>query len=215
MEDRDLIKMIKSLKQVEPGSDWVVSTRESILGQEELKSSWFMAHWQPALTGLGVGLALVGGLLGLIRFNQGTISEEEPVMVAETSPLFVLAEPLTGLKDQIVGLKDQLSDTREKRIDKNQQALEIQQMIQDIRDLTQNIEEVDREKVLATLSDEIKEAGEDIKLAFLETELNDLRDQAERGLLNQEKMVGLSEIEELYQTQDYESAFWRLIELIN
>lgn len=217
MEDRELVKMIKSLKIVQPNQDWVSLTRDNLFGVvKENKSSWFVAHWQPALTGMVLGLALVGGLLGLLHFGQDqVVVEEEPNFVAEKSPLIVLQEPLVGLKEQIVELKDQLTVTRDRRVENNKQALEIQQMIEDIRSLTENIEVIDKDKVLATLSDEIKEAGEDVKLAFLENGLNDLKEQAEKGLLTDEKMLELAAVKELYQAKDYEGAFWRLIELIN
>lgn len=222
MNDHELIKKVKLLKKIEPSQNWVGLTRRELLGQTELTPSWFMVHWRPALAGLLLSLILVSGLLGLIRFGQEdpllVDPNEEPMTIAQYSPLSGLEDSLFNLKDQIVDLKDQITVRDSQPLvtgTKNRQAQEIQSVIQSIRALTQNIEEVDRDRVLASLNDEIEEAGEEIKLAFLESELNDLREQASQGLLSEEKMLGLSEVEDLYQDEDYEGAFWRLIELVN
>jgi len=217
MEDRELIRKIKSLKDVKPGHDWVGLTKQDLLGVEEPQFNWLALNWRPALTGLVLSLALVGGLLGLIRFSQEPVLvEEEPeTLVAEYSPLMLLEDSLVDLKGQIVDFKAQIGERSSSSTNRNQQALEIQEVVNNIRELTRNIEEVDREKVLASLSDEIEEAGEEVKMVFLESELNDLKDQAEKGLLSEEKMLELSEVDNLYQSEDYEGAFWRLMELIN
>lgn len=216
MEDRELIKKIKLLKDIKPGHDWVDLTRRDLLGAEEPRLSWLTLNWQPALTGLALSLALVGGLLGLIHFGQEPVLvEEEETLTAEYSPLMLLEDSLVSLKGQIVDFKEQISERNTGSTNKSQQALEIQEVVNNIRELTRNIEEVDREKVLASLSDEIEKAGEEVKMVFLESELNDLKDQAEKGLLSEEKMLELSEVDSLYQSEDYEGAFWRLMELIN
>lgn len=222
MNDHELIKKVKLLKKIEPSPDWVSLTRRELLGSTETKPSWFAVYWRPTLAGLLLSLTLVGGLLGLMRFGQEdpllVNRGEEPTPVAQYSPLSDLEDSLFSLKDQIVDLKDQIA-VRDSQSSapgtKDHQAQEIQAVIQSIRALTQNIEEVDRDRVLASLNDEIEEAGEGIKLAFLESELKDLREQANHGLLSEEKMLGLSEVEALYQDEDYEGAFWRLIELVN
>lgn len=221
MNDHELVKKIKLLKKIEPSKDWVGLTKQELLGVEEPTPSWFMAHWRPALAGLLLSLVMVGGLLGLIRLGQEDpllVEQEDEPSIAQYSPLSGLEDSLFSLKDQIVDLKDQIA-VRDSQPSvagvKSHQAQEIQDVIESIRALTQNIEEIDRDRVLASLNDEIEEAGEEMKLAFLESELNDLREQADQGLLNEEKMLGLSEVEELYQDEDYENAFWRLIELVN
>lgn len=222
MNDYELVKKIKLLKKIEPSSDWVGLTKQELLGFEEPTPSWFMAHWQPALAGLLLSLVMVGGLLGLIRLGQEdpllVEPDDKPITIVQSGPLSGLEESLFSLKDQIVDLKEQIA-VRESQPSvagaKSYQVEEIQAVIESIRALTQNIEEVDRDRVLASLNDEIEEAGEEMKLAFLESELNDLREQADQGLMSEEKMLGLAEVEELYQNEDYENAFWRLIELVN
>lgn len=222
MNDYELVKKIKLLKKIEPSSDWVGLTKQELLGFEEPTPSWFMAHWQPALAGLLLSLVMVGGLLGLIRLGQAdpllVEPDDKPITIVQSGPLSGLEESLFSLKDQIVDLKEQIA-VRESQPSvagaKSYQVEEIQAVIESIRALTQNIEEIDRDRVLASLNDEIEEAGEEMKLAFLESELNDLREQADQGLMSEEKMLGLAEVEELYQNEDYENAFWRLIELVN
>ncbi len=217
MEDRELAQKIKQLKAVGPDQEWIGSTKESLLGPEEPGMGWFLTHWRPALTGLALSLALVGGLLGLIRFEQQAPETEEPVMVMEQSPLFELEAPLTGLKDQIVELKGQIAvaERRVRNDEDRQQVLELQQTIAQINSLTDNIERVDQDDVLASLGAEIKQAGREVQEAFIENELLDLQEQKEQDLLNEEEVLELSEIEELYQSGDSEGAFWRLMELIN
>lgn len=222
MNDHELVKKIKLLKKIEPSSDWAGLTKRQLLGAEEPTPSWFMAHWQPALAGLLLSLVMVGGLLGLIRFSQEdpllVDQDDEPVAIVQSGPLSGLEESLFSLKDQIINLKDQIA-VQESQPSvagaKSYQVEEIQAVIESIRALTQNIEEIDRDRVLASLNDEIEEAGEEMQMAFLESELNDLREQADQGLMSEEKMLGLAEVEELYQNEDYENAFWRLIELVN
>ncbi len=208
--------MVKKIRMIrlEPSQDWVSLTRREILGSEEPRSRWFIAHWRPVLTGLTLSLAFVGGLLGMIRFSQEDLSRTgEPV---SASPLVVLEDSLVGLKNQMTVLKEQIVKKEVQPLSsRSQQALEIQQMVQGIRELTQSIEQVDRDRVLAVLSADLEAVRQEVKVAFLERELAELRNQREQGLLNPEEVLILSAVEELYRSEEYEDAFWRLMELIN
>ena len=69
------IKQIKELKKIRPRKDWVLLTKEQILGEEK-RTEWF-PFFKPAYAGV-IALAL---LFGLFEFSQGAVPGE---------PLFAL-----------------------------------------------------------------------------------------------------------------------------
>ena len=70
MTEAELIKKIKTLKEIKPRKDWVVLTKTQILGNVEVRPQLFLfPFFKPAYAGLFLFLLLIG----LAEFSQGAL----------------------------------------------------------------------------------------------------------------------------------------------
>jgi len=219
MEEKDLIKQLKTLKSIKPNQDWAGSVKQSIFVNEPVeKTPGFFANVFSVLEGHAVsisivafiGLVVVGGLFYVNSQKTGTAYKTLEGLLAkvvsesnDSQEMLVSLGELQGKLEGINMAIDNLKDAKDPN-----QALAMTEIVKVTAEEGKAV--VDRIKgsngslsrqVLASLvaveelSEELEQKSYTIQQELFEDYLNDLRQRS----LSQDDQELLEKAEELYE----------------
>ena len=229
MTEAELIKKIKTLKEIKPRKDWVVLTKTQILGNVEVRPQLFLfPFFKPAYAGLFLFLLLIG----LAEFSQGALPGD-PLYSLEriserTQSVFVSKEEQPKLQleltnkrleelnkvaeaNQVKRLAPALNEFETTKIAakkevvnsiKNKSGKEATKVAKDIASKLNEVNENEK-KVYATLNIESTGGVEQTaEKAVVEILIKD----AKNSTLTEEQKADLVKVEEYYKSGDYQEA---------
>lgn len=232
MEEKELIRKIKELKQIKPNQDWVVLAKNQILGSEipgVRASASFFPFWKPALITLTTCLILAGvfsfaqdSLPGEILYPVKKISEraqtifvsedEKPQMSLELANkrLEELAEvaktnQAENLAPAINEFKTSISEAAEnltKVKTPNSDFQEIREVVDKTKDIEKKTKEIQSWGVVIGEED-LKELQMVSKKIELESLVITLKNDLENRALTEEQKEILDEMKELITEEKY------------
>lgn len=227
MDERQLIKQFKELRQLKPSRDWVLLTKREILGKAKEKQSvsWLFTPIQrPALVlrpVMVVSVVLAGLFVYMyLNLNSGVpqlaqlpfISDIFEKKETETEMLMV---SLGEIQANLEKINHSLNNL--KKLKNPNQALALTEIVKITASqgekIVKQIETKSSSKqVLATLVDNFKELGEtsySLQKELLEDYINDLKQRT----LSEEDEERLQKVEEYYQEGNVEEAVMLLISI--
>jgi len=235
MTEKQLISKIKKLRNIKPDQNWVVFTKDNIMGKEKkfsfsaliedfYKGERFVFNHKPAFAFLTVLLIMVG----LFGFAQNSVPGDSLFTLKK------ITEKGQGVleKDEVrrnLALVDKRLDdlakiAEDNDVNKLAPAInEYQETVSDVADSLEdnpeNIQEiVGTIKQLEEKQDKIKalgiEIGENEKLdnvlgQIVESEINDL----ETKTLSEEQEQELNQVKELFEQEEYSEALEKILNL--
>jgi hypothetical protein len=223
--EADLVKKIQELKEIKPRKDWVLLTKNQILGEEAIyrgrASISFFPVWKPALATVTV----LGVLFGILIFSQNSlpgdflyplkkISERsQAVFVSEEEkPAFQLKlanEKLEDLtKTPAKNLAPALSEFQASISEAAKEITEVKKLdVEEIVAETQKLEEnKEKVKALGIIMGETKELDNAIS-QLVEREIKDL----ENRTLAEKQQVLLEGAREDYKKGNYSLALEKIL----
>ena len=229
MTEKELIGKIKQLRQIKPEKEWVVLTKERILGIEP-KIKWlgiFDYQLRPILAGGLMAIIIFGlfsfaqnSLPGDILYPIKKISEKgQAIFVSKSEESKVKLEwvnkRLTELKE--VALKNQtqklptaLKETENALAEAAKELIKSKNIAQ--KDVVEKTKEMmaKKEEIEKTLGVEIGgEEDENFTKILAEKLINDLED---RNLTKEQKMI-LEKAEKDFENGNYQEALLKVLEL--
>jgi len=209
MREEEFINQIKSLQGVRPSKAWVERTEGNILGERKSVSfSWF-----PVLASLAVIVMVLAGVAGYRYLPRHQELAEEPG--PSLSEVASLTPSLENLKIQIDKTSQDLKELPPTASLSPEKKAVIQQTIKTSQQIVEKVKELDKEKSLSALTNEMGVSTEGLMTEFTYQEVERLRPQAEKGFLPAEKVEALFQIEDLMVTGQHEEAFYRLLLMEN
>lgn len=210
LNDRELIKNIRQLRDIKPDKSWAFSVKEDILGHqptfsEEVFAAFALIAWKPVLVSLTAVLTIIiigGGLL--YPSDKGLLVKEDDNSVAQ------LSIPLNNLKEQIIRTIEEMERQTNHLVSGKAEREVLHQSITTSQEVIKAIEKIDENKVLASQTEELKEVNSQLKIVIMRDDIATLEDQRQRGLLTIQEIQSLIEIGRLYEKEEYEEAFVRL-----
>jgi len=229
MTEAELIKKIKTLKEIKPRKDWVVLTKTQILGNVEVRPQLFLfPFFKPAYAGLFLFLLLIG----LAEFSQGALpgdplyslkrisertqsvfvsKEEQPKLQLELTNKRLEELNKVAEANQVKRLAPALNEFETTKIAakkevvnsiKNKSEKEAIKVAKDIAPKLADLNEKEK-KVYATLNIESTEGTEQTaEKAVVEILIKD----AKNSTLTEEQKTDLVKVEEYYKSGDYQEA---------
>ena len=229
MTEAELIKKIKTLKEIKPRKDWVVLTKTQILGNVEVRPQLFLfPFFKPAYAGLFLFLLLIG----LAEFSQGALpgdplyslkrisertqsvfvsKEEQPKLQLELTNKRLEELNKVAEANQVKRLAPALNEFETTKIAakkevvnsiKNKSEKEAIKVAKDIAPKLADLNEKEK-KVYATLNIESTEGTEQTaEKAVVEILIKD----AKNSTLTEEQKADLVKVEEYYKSGDYQEA---------
>lgn len=229
MTEAELIKKIKTLKEIKPRKDWVVLTKTQILGNVEVRPQLFLfPFFKPAYAGLFLFLLLIG----LAEFSQGALpgdplyslkritertqsvfvsKEEQPKLQLELTNKRLEELNKVAETNQVKNLAPALSEFETTKIAakkevvnsiKNKSGKEATKVAKDIASKLNEVNENEK-KVYATLNIESTGGVEQTaEKAVVEILIKD----AKNSTLTEEQKADLVKVEEYYKSGDYQEA---------
>ena len=229
MTEAELIKKIKTLKEIKPRKDWVVLTKTQILGNVEVRPQLFLfPFFKPAYAGLFLFLLLIG----LAEFSQGALpgdplyslkrisertqsvfvsKEEQPKLQLELTNKRLEELNKVAEANQVKRLAPALNEFETTKIAakkevvnsiKNKSGKEATKVAKDIASKLNEVNENEK-KVYATLNIESTEGTEQTaEKAVVEILIKD----AKNSTLTEEQKADLVKVEEYYKSGDYQEA---------
>jgi len=229
MTEAELIKKIKTLKEIKPRKDWVVLTKTQILGNVEVRPQLFLfPFFKPAYAGLFLFLLLIG----LAEFSQGALpgdplyslkrisertqsvfvsKEEQPKLQLELTNKRLEELNKVAEANQVKRLAPALNEFETTKIAakkevvnsiKNKSEKEAIKVAKDIAPKLADLNEKEK-KVYATLNIESTEGTEQTaEKAVVEILIKD----AKNSTLTEEQKTDLVKVEEYYKMGDYQGA---------
>ena len=229
MTEAELIKKIKTLKEIKPRKDWVVLTKTQILGNVEVRPQPFLfPFFKPAYAGLFLFLLLIG----LAEFSQGALpgdplyslkrisertqsvfvsKEEQPKLQLELTNKRLEELNKVAEANQVKRLAPALNEFETTKIAakkevvnsiKNKSEKEAIKVAKDIAPKLADLNEKEK-KVYATLNIESTEGTEQTaEKAVVEILIKD----AKNSTLTEEQKSDLVKVEEYYKSGDYQEA---------
>ena len=229
MTEAELIKKIKTLKEIKPRKDWVVLTKTQILGNVEVRPQLFLfPFFKPAYAGLFLFLLLIG----LAEFSQGALpgdplyslkrisertqsvfvsKEEQPKLQLELTNKRLEELNKVAEANQVKRLAPALNEFETTKIAakkevvnsiKNKSGKEATKVAKDIAPKLADLNEKEK-KVYATLNIESTEGTEQTaEKAVVEILIKD----AKNSTLTEEQKTDLVKVEEYYKMEDYQEA---------
>jgi len=229
MTETELIKKIKTLKEIKPRKDWVVLTKTQILGNVEVRPQPFLfPFFKPAYAGLFLFLLLIG----LAEFSQGALpgdplyslkritekaqsvfvsKEEQPKLQLELTNKRLEELNKVAEANQVKRLAPALNEFETTKIAakkevvnsiKNKSEKEAIKVAKDIAPKLADLNEKEK-KVYATLNIESTEGTEQTaEKAVVEILIKD----AKNSTLTEEQKTDLVKVEEYYKMEDYQEA---------
>ena len=211
LNDRELIKNIRQLRDIKPDRNWVFSVKEDVLGHqltfsEEVFAAFALIAWKPVLVSLTAILTIIiigGGLLYSFP-EDGSLVKEDDRSVAQ------LSVPLNNLKEQIIQTIEEMEKQTNHLVSGTAEREILHQSIATSQEVIEAIEKIDENKVLASQTEELKKANSQLKIVLTKDGMAILEKQRYRGLLTIQEIQSLIEIGRLYEKEEYEEAFVRL-----
>jgi len=229
MTEAELIKKIKTLKEIKPRKDWVVLTKTQILGNVEVRPQLFLfPFFKPAYAGLFLFLLLIG----LAEFSQGALpgdplyslkritekaqsvfvsKEEQPKLQLELTNKRLEELNKVAEANQVKRLAPALNEFETTKIAakkevvnsiKNKSGKEATKVAKDIASKLNEVNENEK-KVYATLNIESTGGVEQTaEKAVVEILIKD----AKNSTLTEEQKADLVKVEEYYKSGDYQEA---------
>ena len=229
MTEAELIKKIKTLKEIKPRKDWVVLTKTQILGNVEVRPQLFLfPFFKPAYAGLFLFLLLIG----LAEFSQGALpgdplyslkrisertqsvfvsKEEQPKLQLELTNKRLEELNKVAEANQVKRLAPALNEFETTKIAakkevvnsiKNKSGKEATKVAKDIASKLNEVNENEK-KVYATLNIESTGGVEQTaEKAVVEILIKD----AKNSTLTEEQKTDLVKVEEYYKMGDYQGA---------
>jgi len=229
MTEAELIKKIKTLKEIKPRKDWVVLTKTQILGNVEVRPQLFLfPFFKPAYAGLFLFLLLIG----LAEFSQGALpgdplyslkritekaqsvfvsKEEQPKLQLELTNKRLEELNKVAEANQVKRLAPALNEFETTKIAakkevvnsiKNKSGKEATKVAKDIASKLNEVNENEK-KVYATLNIESTGGVEQTaEKAVVEILIKD----AKNSTLTEEQKTDLVKVEEYYKSGDYQEA---------
>ena len=229
MTEAELIKKIKTLKEIKPRKDWVVLTKTQILGNVEVRPQLFLfPFFKPAYAGLFLFLLLIG----LAEFSQGALpgdplyslkritekaqsvfvsKEEQPKLQLELTNKRLEELNKVAEANQVKRLAPALNEFETTKIAakkevvnsiKNKSGKEATKVAKDIASKLNEVNENEK-KVYATLNIESTGGVEQTaEKAVVEILIKD----AKNSTLTEEQKTDLVKVEEYYKMEDYQEA---------
>jgi len=229
MTEAELIKKIKTLKEIKPRKDWVVLTKTQILGNVEVRPQLFLfPFFKPAYAGLFLFLLLIG----LAEFSQGALpgdplyslkritekaqsvfvsKEEQPKLQLELTNKRLEELNKVAEANQVKRLAPALNEFETTKIAakkevvnsiKNKSGKEATKVAKDIASKLNEVNENEK-KVYATLNIESTGGVEQTaEKAVVEILIKD----AKNSTLTEEQKADLVKVEEYYKMGDYQEA---------
>jgi len=229
MTEAELIKKIKTLKEIKPRKDWVVLTKTQILGNVEVRPQLFLfPFFKPAYAGLFLFLLLIG----LAEFSQGALpgdplyslkrisertqsvfvsKEEQPKLQLELTNKRLEELNKVAEANQVKRLAPALNEFETTKIAakkevvnsiKNKSEKEATKVAKDIASKLNEVNENEK-KVYATLNIESTGGVEQTaEKAVVEILIKD----AKNSTLTEEQKADLVKVEEYYKSGDYQEA---------
>ena len=206
MQDYQVINKIKKLESIKPDKDWVISTKQQIIGFELDHSKvstldwFFIAFKKPVLvfSALLIVVVVAGGFL--FSGSQGT----EPEVAVNDNGMLASLQNLEAKLGEISLSLDNL----EKATDQSQ-ALVMAGIIKSTASgIEQGVSQIDaneyEKQVLAVLtaSQEVIEAAETKQREMIEFLINDLKERT----LSQDNQERLEKLEQDYNNGEYDQA---------
>jgi len=233
MTEAELIKKIKTLKEIKPRKDWVVLTKTQILGNVEVRPQPFLfPFFKPAYAGLFLFLLLIG----LAEFSQGALpgdplyslkrisertqsvfvsKEEQPKLQLELTNKRLEELNKVAEANQVKRLAPALNEFETTKIAakkevvnsiKNKSEKEAIKVAKDIAPKLADLNEKEK-KVYATLNIESTEGANQTADQTAEKAVVEiLIKDAKNSTLTEEQKADLVKVEEYYKSGDYQEA---------
>jgi len=211
LNDRELIKNIRQLRDIKPDKNWVFSVKEDVLGHqltfsEEVFAAFALIAWKPVLVSLTAVLTIIiigGGLLYSFP-EDGSLVKEDDGSVAQ------LSVPLNNLKEQIIQTIEEMEKQTNHLVSGTAEREVLHQSIATSQEVIEAIEKIDENKVLASQIEELKKTNNQWKITSIKRDITHLENLRYRGWLTIQEIQSLIEIGRLYEKEEYEEAFVRL-----
>lgn len=224
MNETDLIRQIKQLKQIKPRKDWVLSVKTRILGEEKPKFELF-PFFRPAYAGLFLALILVA----LFEFSQSALPGDPLYLlkksVEKSRAVFVSEEQKTQFGMELANKRlaelNKIAENNETK--KLSSAItEFQANVSEVAknlanakidenfvEQTKNLED-NKEKVETVLGTKIDTQEYDNALAGLvESQIKDLEGRS----LTEEQATTLDAIKSDFEAKNYAEALIKILSL--
>ena len=205
MRDEEFIKALKRLQEVKPSEHWVMKTERNILGIRERRS--FSFSWSPVLAGLAALLLITGGLLG---YHYAPRHQQVAVKPKPVSQVASLAPSLENLKNQIQKTSEGLKQMPASVAMSSQKKEVIKKTVEESQKLVKQIKTLDKDKTLASLTNDITKANQGIMTEFTRQEIQRLDQENNQGLLSKDKVQELTKIKSLLKEGKNKEAFYQL-----
>lgn len=226
MTEAELIKKIKTLKEIKPRKDWVLSTKTQILGDVEVRPQHFLfPFFKPVYAGVFVVLLLIG----LFEFSQSALPGEPLYFVKKISEKAVVSftpqeqKSRVNLESANKRLEELNQIAQNNEVKKLAPAMsEFQANVSEAVKNLVNVKRVDEGLIAQTKKlEENKEKVGEVLATKIETEEldNAYKTLAEREIKNlensslteaQEKL--LEEAKDYFEKGDFASAFTKVWE---
>lgn len=239
MDDKKLISQIRELRQIKPSQDWVVLTKNQILGHREAESPSILSifrvlfSFKPAFAAITATIIL----FGLFGFSQGSLPGDllYPIkkLAEKSQSIFVSEEKKSQIDFEIANKRlNELTKIAEtNQVKKLAPALEeyqasLMQASKDLAKLIATTSDAGAVKKIAEQTQKLEqnkeilsktygiaglEGSEEINPTKLVVEwlINDLK----KRTLTEEQATFLTEADNYYQAGDYNQALERILEI--
>ncbi|MBU4298912.1 hypothetical protein KJ636_02625 [Patescibacteria group bacterium] len=239
MTEKELIGKIRELRRIQPRKDWVLLTKNQILGNVEVRPQPFLSlFFKPAYAGLIVVFAFFGllGVFGATHYSlpgdflwtfKKVIEKGQAVFVSEAEKpqynLKMAAQRLEELNkisraNQVENLAPALKEFKATKVAAKKKVLSAiknkshQKTIKIAKEIAPKLIELDKKEkeVYATLDIEPTNEGTNETAEKALTEV--LIKEAKKSTLTEEQAELLAEAEEYYNKGEYQEALIKILE---
>ncbi len=242
MKDKELIKKIKKLHQIKPREEWVVFTKQDILGEEVTQARFVNtldvlrdAFFSRRKLAYAVSVFLLV-LVGSLGFAQTTVPGDLffPLRKATEKTQGVFISEKARLKYDL-GLVNRRLDDLAKVVENNQNSIEpaveevqttateaAERLVKESKENSEAIREVvfevreieEKKSVLATLGALGEEETEKLDNALKQVVEREIEKLEELSLTEEQRNL-LQEAEENFKSRDYSTALEKVLEISN
>ena len=229
MTQNELIGKIRELRQIKPRKDWVLLTKNQILGEKTPQFELF-PFFKPAYAGLFFLLLLAG----LIEFSQGALPGDPLYslkrITEKTQAVFVSKEEQPKLQLELTSKRleelNKVADAnRVKRLAPALNEFQKTKIVakKEILDSIKNKSEKEAIKVVKEVAPELNKINEKQNKVYLDLGIGESREEsdqttekavveilindAKNSTLTEEQKTDLAKVEEYYKSGDFQEAF--------
>ena len=234
MREKDVIKQLRSLRQIKPNKDWVVFARKEIVGEEKLV---FHLSFKPAFALSLLGILVISSfalaqnslpgdaLYPLKRITEKTRLALTPQSEKPKVQLELTAERLRELKqiakeNKIEKLKPAIAEVNQtipETARTIQKITKEKNNIENVKEIVKKVDEIEKTKKevqalgVVVGDDELEKTSQELRKELVEEELKDLE---KRSLTDNQKEL-LEKAKEYYQKENYSEALEIIFYLTN